>query len=130
MGTVEQLGPIYEQQGKFAEAEALYRKSAEANQAALPRGHLSLMASLNDLALYYERRERLDEAETCYKSALDQFDKPSPSGKGLMESNQAIVMKNYARLLHKMNRSNEAALYEMQVKAIEESVTPKPLAKK
>jgi tetratricopeptide (TPR) repeat protein len=130
LGTVEQLGLVYEQQGKFGEAEALYRKSVEADQVALPRGHLSLIASLNDLALYYERRERLDEAERYYKSALDQFDRPSPSGKGLMDSNQAIVMKNYARLLHKMNRATEAAQYETQAKALDQSVTPKPLAKK
>jgi tetratricopeptide (TPR) repeat protein len=125
LGTVERLGLVYEQQGMFAEAEALYRKSAEANQAALPRGHLTLIASLNDLALYYERRERLNEAETCYKSALDQFDKPSPSGNGLMDSNQIIVMKNYARLLHKMNRANEAAQYETLAKTINGGVNPK-----
>lgn len=73
LGTVAQLGPVYELEAKFAEAEVMYRKSVEANQAMLPRGHLALIASLNDLALYYERWERLDEAETYYKAALNHW---------------------------------------------------------
>lgn len=47
-----------------------------------------------------------------------------------MDSNLAIVTKNYARILHKMNRANEAARYEMQAETIDEGVTPKPLTKK
>ena len=65
------MGSVYEEEGKFGEAEALYQKAAESDLATLPLGHLSTIVSLNDLALFLERRDRLAEAETYYKSALD-----------------------------------------------------------
>jgi tetratricopeptide (TPR) repeat protein len=130
LGTVEQLGPIYEADGKFGQAEVLYQKAVEVNQTALPQGHLSLIGSLNDLALYYERRERLSEARTYYKLALDEFGNPPSSDKSLMDLNRAIVLKNYARLLRKMNRADEATGYETQAKTLDEGLTPKPLVKK
>ncbi len=111
----------------MGEAEGLYHKTAESDLATLPRGDLSTITSLNDLALLLERGDRFVEAETYYKSALDQFGSTHPSGSSLMDSNLAIVMKNYARLLRKMNRGEEAASYEKAVKVIDERLTPKPL---
>jgi hypothetical protein len=107
----------------------LYRKAAETDLATLPHGHLSCIASLNDLALFLERRDRLAEGETYYKSALDQFGGTEPSGNSLMDHNLAIVMRNYARLLRKMNRPEEAAPFEKAAKVIDERLTPKPLKK-
>jgi tetratricopeptide (TPR) repeat protein len=130
LGTVEQLGPIYEEDGKFGQAEALYQKLVEMNQTALPHGHLSLIGSLNDLALYYERRERLGEAETYFRAALNQFGNPPSSDKSLMDSNRSIVLKNYARLLRKMNQADAATEYETQAKALDLGLAPKPLVKK
>jgi tetratricopeptide (TPR) repeat protein len=108
LGTVERLGVLYEEDGKVAEVEALYLSSIE-RKMALPRGHLSLIASLNDLAEFLEHQERFTEAETYYERALHQFPTTVASGK---DSNVAVVMRNYARVLRKMNRANEAAQYE------------------
>lgn len=127
LGATERLGSLYEEEGKFSEAEALYHKTTESNLATLPRGHLSTTASLNDFGLFLERRDRQAEAETYYKAALDQFGGPQPSGNSLIDSNLAIVMRNYARLLRKMNRSNEAAPYERAANVVDERLAPKPL---
>lgn len=124
LGTTERLGPLYEEEGKFSEAEALYCNAVRTDLAALPRGDLSTIASLNDLALFLERRDRLAEAETYYQEALDQFDVTGAPADNLTDSNRAIVMKNYARLLRKMNRPSEAAPFEKAARAIDERLSP------
>lgn len=126
---VHEMTSLYEEEGKFQEAEALYRKAAETDLAIFPHGHLAIVATSNDLALFLERRDRLAEAETYYKGALDQFGGAEPSGNALGDSNLAIVMRNYARLLRKMNRPDEAVPYEKTAKEIDERLTPKPLKK-
>ena len=105
----------------------LYGDSVRTDLAALARGDLSTIASLNDLALFLERRDRLAEAETYYQEALDQFDVTGAPTDNLTDSNRAIVMRNYARLLRKMNRPSEAAPFEKAAKAIDERRSPKPL---
>jgi tetratricopeptide (TPR) repeat protein len=123
LGSTERLGTVYEEQGKFEQAEALYRNAVGTNQLILPHGHLTTIANLNDLGLFYERRERLPEAETYYRRALEQFDGLSPDA-GLMDSNLAIVTKNYAGLLRKEGRLNESEQYESRVKTTEDKLAP------
>jgi tetratricopeptide (TPR) repeat protein len=108
LGTIERLAALYEADGKFADAETLLRASI-AKKEALPRGHLSLIASLNDLAEFLERQERFTEAELYYERALHQF---PTIARAYKDSNVAIVMRNYARLLRKMDQPNKAAEYE------------------
>jgi tetratricopeptide (TPR) repeat protein len=108
LGTVERLAALYEADGKFADAETLLRASI-AKKEALPRGHLSLIASFNDLAEFLERQERFTEAELYYERALHQF---PTTAREYKDSNVAIVMRNYARLLRKMDQPNKAAKYE------------------
>ena len=114
LGTIERLGTVYEEQGKYVQEETLYRNAAESSQALLRRGDLTIIAHLNDLGLFYERRERFQEAETFYGRALDQFD--GLSNDGLIDSNLGIVTRNYARLLRLMGRVAEAEQYEAKVK--------------
>jgi tetratricopeptide (TPR) repeat protein len=114
LGTIERLGNVYDEQGKYAEAEALYRNAAESSQALLQHGNLTIIANLNDLGLFYERRERFQEAETFYRRALDQFD--GTSNEAIIDSNLAIVARNYARLLRLMGRVREAQESEAKAK--------------
>jgi tetratricopeptide (TPR) repeat protein len=107
LGAVERLSTVYEEQGKFEQAEALYRKAVETNLTGLPHCHLTTIAELNDLGLFYERRERFREAEEYYNRALEQFDGLALDA-GLMDSNLAIVIETYARLLRDQSRLTEA----------------------
>ena len=72
LGAIERLSAVYEEEEKFEQVEALYKSSIQTNQTILPRGHLVTIAELNDLGLFYERRDRLQDAETYYKRALAQ----------------------------------------------------------
>lgn len=117
VGAIERLGRVYEEQGKFEQAEALYRSEADFDQTTLPRGNLCTIALLNDLGLFYERQGRLQEAEAHYRRALEQFD-GAASDNGLMDSNLAIVIENYARLLRTEGDSAESQRYETRAKAI------------
>jgi tetratricopeptide (TPR) repeat protein len=118
LGSTERLGTVYEEQGKFEQAEALYRYAVDTDQLMLPRGHLATIANLNDLGIFYERRQRLQESETYYRLALEQFDRLSPDA-SLVDSNLAIVIRNYARLLRKEGRLNELEQYESRARTIE-----------
>jgi tetratricopeptide (TPR) repeat protein len=122
LGSIEALCTVYEDEGKFEEVEALYRKSIHTNQTILPRGHLVTIAELNDLGLFYERRERLQEAEESYKRALAQFDGLA-SGCSLMDSDLAIVIGNYTRLLRTEGRLNESEQFESRAKAIRDKLS-------
>ena len=117
LGAIERLSTVYEEQGKFEQAEALYRKAVETNLTSLPHGHLTTIAELNDLGLFYERRESFQESEEYYVRALEQFGGLA-SDAGLMDSNVAVVFENYARLLRDEGRLTEAEQYESRAKAI------------
>jgi len=117
LGAIERLGTVYAEQGQFEQAEALYASEADADQAILPRGDLSTIALLNDLGLFYERRGKLHEAETSYARAVEQFDRVEPDT-GLMDSNLAVVIENYARLLREEGHLQESEQFESRVKAI------------
>jgi tetratricopeptide (TPR) repeat protein len=117
LGAIERLSTVYEEQGKSEQAEALYRKAVETNLTSLPHGHLTTIAELNDLGLFCERRESFQEAEEYYMRALEQFDGLA-SDAGLMDSNVAVVIENYARILRDEGRLTEAEQYESSGKAI------------
>jgi tetratricopeptide (TPR) repeat protein len=72
----------------------------------LPRGDLTTIAELNDLGLFYERRERFQDAEEYYKRALTQFDGLAGDC-SLMDSNLARVVGNYARFMYTEGKIHE-----------------------
>lgn len=121
LGAIEDLCALYEEEGKFEAEESLYRNTIQTNESILPHGHLATVAELNDLGLFYERRKRLQEAENCYERALEQFDDLA-SDAGLMDSNLAIVINNYARLLRTEGRIDESEKYENRAKAIRDNL--------
>jgi tetratricopeptide (TPR) repeat protein len=128
LGAIERLSTVYEEQGKFEQAEALYRNAVDTSQMSLPRGHLAPIAELNDLGLFCERRERLQEAEAYYRRALEQFDGLAPDA-ALMDSNLATVIENYARLLRNEGRLTESKRYESRAKAIRDKLAASRLTK-
>lgn len=86
------------------------------------------IAELNDLGLFYERRERWQEAEQYYKRALAQFDGLAPDA-SLIDSNLATVIENYDRLLSAEGRSTESEQYENRAKAIRDNLGGSRLTK-
>ena len=58
-------------QGKYEEAEPLYRRALDIREKALGKDHPSTAISLNNLAALYRRAGEVREAEPLYKRALD-----------------------------------------------------------
>lgn len=57
-------------QGRFTDAEPLFKKSLDLLEKALPPGHADVATAINNLGFQYQATDRLDEAEELYKRAL------------------------------------------------------------
>ena len=71
------LAALYYSQGKYAEAEPLYKRALAIREKAFGASHRDTAISLNGLALLYELQGRYAEAEPLYKRALAIPRKPS-----------------------------------------------------
>jgi CHAT domain-containing protein len=67
LGAVAQL---YRTQGRYADAEPLYKRSLAIAEKALGPDHRHVAVSLNDLAVLYQAQGRYADAEPLYKRAL------------------------------------------------------------
>ena len=56
LGTVNNLGNLYSDQGRLKEAEAMYRRALEGYEKALGPDHTSTLVIVNNLSLYILRR--------------------------------------------------------------------------
>jgi tetratricopeptide (TPR) repeat protein len=65
------LGELYFNQEKYAEAEKLYLKSLEINKNTLGEKHQEYANSLNNLAVLYYSQEKYNEAEPLFLKSLD-----------------------------------------------------------
>ncbi len=61
---------LYYDQGRYAEAEPLYRRSLAIREKALGPDHPDTAVSLNNLALLYGNQGRYAEAEPLYQRSL------------------------------------------------------------
>ncbi len=64
------LAELYRAQGKYAEAEPLYKRALAIRENALGPHHQDVATSLNNLALLYRAQGRHAEAEPLYKRSL------------------------------------------------------------
>jgi tetratricopeptide (TPR) repeat protein len=61
------LASLYENQGRFADAKLLYKRSLEITQSVLGPDHVEIAPVLNNLALLYDREGRYTDADPLYK---------------------------------------------------------------
>ncbi|WP_414590241.1 tetratricopeptide repeat protein, partial [Scytonema sp. PCC 10023] len=61
------LAGLYHNQGRYSEAEALYRQALEMRKRLVGEQHPSVVSSLNNLALLYQNQGRYSEAEPLYR---------------------------------------------------------------
>ena len=62
---------LYESQGRYGEAEPLYRRALEARERVLGPEHPDTLTSVNNLAALYQAQGRYGEAEPLYRRALE-----------------------------------------------------------
>ena len=65
--SLNNLGQLYEAEGRYADAEPLFKRSLAIWEKALGPDHPDVAASLNNLAVFYQRQGRYADAEPLYK---------------------------------------------------------------
>jgi tetratricopeptide (TPR) repeat protein len=70
LSSLNNLAALYRAEGRYDEAEPLYREALERRRAVLGPIHPDTLTSLNNLAFLYEDRGRSREAELLYREAL------------------------------------------------------------
>jgi tetratricopeptide (TPR) repeat protein len=105
----------------FEEAEPLFRRALEIDEASYGPNHPSVAAGLNHLARLLHETNRHGEAKPLYRRALEILE----ASYGPNHPNVATVLNNLAGLLQKTNRHGEAEpLYRLALEIDEASYGP------
>ena len=72
--TVNNLGNLYADQGKLAEAERMYVRALQGREEALGAKHTSTLDTVNNLGALYADQGKLAEAERMYVRALQGYE--------------------------------------------------------
>uniref|UniRef100_UPI0040568F6E tetratricopeptide repeat protein n=1 Tax=Candidatus Electronema sp. TaxID=2698783 RepID=UPI0040568F6E len=102
--SLDELAGLYYFQGRYAEAESLYKRSLTIYEQKLGKNHPSVSVTMNSIAMLYRVQGRYSEAEPLYKRALEireqKLGKDHPA--------VAINLKNLAGLYQAQSRYSEA----------------------
>ncbi len=123
--TLNNLAELYRDQGKYAEAEPLYKRSLVIVVKVLGPEHPYSATSLNSLGQLYHQQGKYGAAESLYKRSRVIIEKAL----GPEHPTVATSLENYAMLLRKTNRDAEAARLEGRAKAIRAKHAQKNLEK-
>jgi tetratricopeptide (TPR) repeat protein len=74
-GAYFNLGYLYANQDKLAEAEQMYQRALQGYEKALGAEHTSTLLAVNNLGNLYRRQGKLAEAEQMYQRALQGYEK-------------------------------------------------------
>ena len=69
------LGLLYAEQGKLAEAEQMYKRALQGHEKALGAKHIRTLHTVNNFGILYRQQGKLAEAEQMYKRALQGYKK-------------------------------------------------------
>ncbi|MEM9771396.1 MAG: tetratricopeptide repeat protein [Cyanobacteria bacterium P01_D01_bin.73] len=101
---LNELGVLYYLQGRYSDAEPLYRQSLEISESQLGSNRPSTAQSLNNLAALYYSQGRYSEAEPLYRQSLE----ISESQLGADHPSTAQSLNNLAALYYSQGRYSEA----------------------
>ena len=108
------LGQVYELQGDYRAAAPLYERSLRLREKHLGSDHSAVATGCNNLAVAYTGLGRDSEAEDLYRRALE-ISERSPMPVDRLVS----TYMNYATLLEKLGRHEEASGMKSRIRAIE-----------
>jgi tetratricopeptide (TPR) repeat protein len=109
------LGSLYQSYGQSAEAEALFKRALAIREKVSGIGHLDTAGELQRLSSLYEEQGRYPEAEPLIIRALQILEKEFGQNN---PPRTLPTLENYAALLRKLGRANEAAVIEAKAKTI------------
>ncbi|KAI4136790.1 MAG: hypothetical protein LQ341_005446, partial [Variospora aurantia] len=107
-----ELGVLYDDQGKSAEAEKMYQQALDGKEKALGPNDPSLFGTLNNLGNIYTSQGKSAEAEKMYQRALDGFKKWDPNNLFTLE-----IVNNFGTLYKDQGKHTEAE--EMYQRALD-----------
>jgi tetratricopeptide (TPR) repeat protein len=117
--SLNQLAILYNSQGKYNEAEPLYRRSLSIREKQLGENHPDFAQSLNNLADLYYSQGKYEEAELLYRRSLSIWEKQL----GENHPDVATSLNNLAELYRSQGRYKEVeplymrslSIYEKQL---------------
>jgi tetratricopeptide (TPR) repeat protein len=114
--SIANLASLYRNQGKYEQAEQLYRRSlARAEKAA---DHFSIATSLNNLAELCRLQSNYEQAELLYKQALSYLEQSL----GLEHPYIATILENLTILYYVQGKLNQAEpLYKRTLQLYEQT---------
>src|SRR5271155_495480 len=116
------LGLLYANQGKLAEAEAMYTQALQGSEEALGPKHTSTLSTVNNLGLLYANQGKLAEAEAMYTQALQ----GSEEALGPKHTSTLSTVNNLGNLYADQGKLAEAeAMYTRALQGSEEALGPK-----
>jgi CHAT domain-containing protein/tetratricopeptide (TPR) repeat protein len=120
--SISKLALLYQSQGRYGEAEPLYKLSLQLREELLGPNHPSTLTSINNLAELYRLQGRYDEAEPLHKRCLQLCEE------FLGPNNQLTLtsINNLALLYESQGRYDEAEpLFIRCLQGIEKILGPK-----
>ena len=115
------LASLYHAQGRYADAEPLYKRSLAIMEKALGPDHPDVATSLNNLALLYHAQGRYADAEPLYKRSLAIREKAL----GPDHPDVATSLNNLAELYRNQGRYADAEpLYKRSLAIREKALGP------
>ncbi len=119
--TLNRLAQVYHDQGKYSQAEPLYKRSLTLTQKALGPAHPDVAANINNLATLYRDEGRYDRAEALYKQSLHIVRKAL----GPASPDVAIGLNNLAELYSDEGKYTDAEpLYKQSLQIWEKTQGP------
>ncbi|WP_417914681.1 tetratricopeptide repeat protein [Candidatus Electronema sp. JM] len=113
---LNELALVYDAQGRYAEAEPLYKRALAIREQKLGKDHPDVADTLNNLAWLYYRQARYAEAEPLSKRALEIREQKL----GKDHSDVASTLNNLAALYESNDRYAEAEPLYKRALAIRE----------
>ncbi|PVH67512.1 HET-domain-containing protein [Cadophora sp. DSE1049] len=102
LSTVNNLGLLYADQGKLAEAEQMYQRALQGKEKAWGSEHTSTLDTVHNLGILYKNQGKLVEAEQMYQRALQGYEKAwGPEHTSTLDTvnNLGILYKNQGKLV-------------------------------
>src|SRR5947199_10095728 len=100
----------------------MYQRALRLDEETYGREHITVATDLSNLAMFYEKRGEFGRAEALYREAL--LIQENVVG---IEHSDILVVKNYIRLLKKMEREPEAVKWNQRFHTARTESSPKIL---
>ncbi|RSL80949.1 hypothetical protein CEP52_017301, partial [Fusarium oligoseptatum] len=121
LASVSNLGSVLSRQGKYDEAEAIYRRALKGYEKALGLEHPSTLTSVNNLGSVLESQGKYDKAEAMHRQAL----KERKKALGPEHPDTLTSVSNLGSVLSNQGKYEEAeAIYWRALKGCEKALGP------